>query len=91
MKILVKSSAVNTRNINTRDGRAITFREQSAALDNGTDFPQPFTLSLDRDQLPYAPGEYTLDLASSLMVANEKYGSKLALGRVHLVPIAKKA
>ena len=87
-KIIVRSTAVNERHITTRDGRQMTFREQSAALDNGQDFPQPFKLNLEQDQPAYKAGEYTLD-PSSLYV-DGKYG-KLAIGRPKLILITASA
>ncbi len=84
-KILIRSPAVNERHIVTKDGRHMTFREQSAALDNGSDFPQPFKLNLDADQLPYKPGEYLVDPVS--FYVDGKFG-KLSIGRLRLLPAA---
>jgi hypothetical protein len=82
MRILIKHAAFNERTITTKDGRRMTFREQSAALDNGQDFPQPFAVNLEVDQPPYPAGEYVLD-PSSLYV-DGKF-NKLSIGRVKLV------
>lgn len=88
-KIIIKSNQVNTRTIKARSGKEFTFRTQSAAFDNGQDFPVPFALKLDDKQPGYEPGEYIVDAAASLYVDHSGYEAELKLGRPRLVPVAK--
>lgn len=64
-KILVRSTTITPREITTKNGTKMVFREQSAAiLKDGEDFPHPFRLTLDDTQPPYPAGEYIVDAAS---------------------------
>jgi hypothetical protein len=91
--IVVKSDAVETRNIPARGERkSMTFREQRAAIETGDDFPQPFSITLDDDQRPYAPGLYQLDLSS--LEVNEYKGLKVGrcvrlFGPISAAPVSK--
>lgn len=61
--IVIKSGTATPRTIKRKDGTAMVFREQRAAIEAGEDFPRPFTINLDDDQSPYPPGNYNLDPA----------------------------
>lgn len=61
--IVIKSGTATPRTIKRKDGTLMQFREQRAAIEAGEDFPKPFTINLDEDQAPYAPGNYNLDPA----------------------------
>ncbi len=82
--IVVKSANSTARTITRKDGSKITFVEQTAAVDVGDDFPQPFRLTLDDDQKPYPPGQYQV-CPSSFSVG--KYGEHEVGRRVKLLPI----
>lgn len=84
-RIVIRSSAVHTRTLPARNGKAeFTLRYQRAAIESGEDFPMPFNLQLGRDRPPYPEGEYMVDASS--FGANE-YGD-LGLKRdVVLTPI----
>lgn len=84
-RIIVRSSAVQTKTLPARNGKPeFTLRSQRAAIECGEDFPQPFNLQLGRDRPPYPEGEYLVDASS--FGANE-YGD-LGLKRdVVLTPI----
>lgn len=84
-KILVRSTTITPREITTKNGTKMVFREQSAAiLKDGEDFPHPFRLTLDDTQAPYPAGEYLVDAASFKVGTFEN----LEVGRrVVLVPV----
>ncbi|WP_343650850.1 single-stranded DNA-binding protein [Stenotrophomonas sp.] len=84
-KIIVRSTTITPREITTKTGTKMVFREQAAAiLKDGEDFPHPFRLTLDDSQAPYPAGEYQVD-ASSYSVGRF---DNLEIGRrVVLVPI----
>lgn len=85
-KIVVASDKVVNRNITTKANKEMTFREQRAALQiAGEDFPHPFNINLDKDQPPYPPGDYTIDL-SCLKVGDFE---QLTVGRLKLVPMTR--
>lgn len=60
IRIVVKSEAVSTRSGMGKNGKPFAFREQSAAIDAGGDFPLPFRIRLASDQPVYKPGVYSL-------------------------------
>ncbi len=55
MKVIVKST--NCKQITSKKNGVMYFF-QTAALDNGTDFPSPFEILHDDPKKAYAPGEY---------------------------------
>lgn len=59
IRVIVKSENVVAKQGTSKAGKPYSIREQSAALDTGSDFPIPFRLSLDKDQPAYKPGLYT--------------------------------
>lgn len=82
--IIIKTAAATIKKIERNGKPTLYFNEQSAALEVGNDFPKPFKLTLGEGEQPYAPGRYTLDLAS-LDVGDYE---ALKVGRnVKLVPI----
>jgi len=72
MKVLVKST--NCKQVVSKKS-GVTYFFQTAALDNGTDFPRPFEILLDDPKKAYAPGEYTFG-PDAVYVDN---GGKLAI------------
>ncbi|MGN7725121.1 single-stranded DNA-binding protein [Luteimonas sp. 22616] len=81
--IVIKSGTATPRIMKRKDGTQVVFKEQSAAIEKGEDFPVPFTINLGDDQPPYPPGRYSLDV-SSLEVGDFK---SLKVGRrVYLTP-----
>lgn len=62
--VVVKSANSAVRTINRKDGTKVQFNEQTAALECGEEFPQPFKITLDDDQKPYPPGIYYIDPVS---------------------------
>lgn len=64
IRVIVKSENINVRSGTGKNGKAFSFREQFAALDDGGDFPAPFRVRLDRDQPAYKPGLYTFSAQS---------------------------
>ena len=84
-RIIIKSGSAVGRTIPARGDRAaITFKEQSAAIECGEDFPKPFKITLADDQPPYPPGDYIVD-PSSFQVG--KYDNLEVSRRVLLVPL----
>lgn len=84
LKVLIMSAHVATRDLPARGEKpAMTFRNQSAAIERPGDFPLPFQLSLDESQAPYPPGEYTLCPSS---FQNDKYGGLQFARRTVLIP-----
>lgn len=81
--IVIKSAAVKVRKIERQGKPTLYFNEQSAAIEKGDDFPQPFRLTLADDQQPYPPGRYLLD-PSSLEVGD--YDALKVGRRVVLIP-----
>lgn len=82
--IVVKSSTINVKKIERAGKPTLLFNEQSAAIDNGGDFPKPFKFSLAHGENAYPPGRYLLDVAS-LDVGDF---DSLVMGRnLKLVPI----
>lgn len=63
--IVIANGASRVRKIEARNGKpAMFFNEQSAAIvKDGEDFPLPFTITLDDNAQPYAPGKYMVDPA----------------------------
>jgi Helix-destabilising protein. len=86
IRVLVKSENVSLRNGTGKNGKAYSFREQHAALDDGGDFPAPFRLRLEREQPAYKPGLYTFDPKSYRV---GQYGD-VELRFVSLVPLDAK-
>lgn len=92
IKIEVKSVAVQSRQIISKQGQPIVFHEQEAwahttdANGNPHPYPQRIILNIDQDkgQQPYQPGIYTL-APESLFV--NRFNS-LQLGRAKLRPVA---
>ena len=88
LKIEVKSEQVKERSGKT-NGRDWLIREQTAYWhQEGEPVPVKILVNLERDQVPYKPGFYTV-LPSSFYVG--KYG-QMTLGRLQLsAPVAVKA
>lgn len=83
--IIVKTANSSVRKIRRKDGSEVQFVEQSVAIENGDDFPQPFRITLDDDQKPYQPGAYQV-CPSSFRVG--QYGDLQVGRRIKLVPVA---
>lgn len=81
LKIVIKSSEVHARKINSK-GREIEFRDQDGFLHHNEEV-RKIRVPLGRDQSPYAPGNYTVS-ADSFRVND--YGD-LAVGRLVLSPL----
>lgn len=82
--IVIKSGVAKPRIVKRKDGTQVLFNEQRAALENGEDFPQPFTISLQEGQQPFPPGRYLLDV-SSLAVGD--YDALRVGRRINLLPL----
>ncbi|EPM0065317.1 single-stranded DNA-binding protein [Klebsiella pneumoniae] len=83
IRIEILKSDINTRSF-TSNGKDVTFFEQTAYIHLGDDYPAKFSLSLQKNQQAYPPGDYTLH-PSSLRVGN--YGSLEFQRNVILVPL----
>lgn len=91
--ISIPAGTATSREVKTKDGRAVTFREQAAGL-HGPEggYPHPFTINLGRDQAPFQAGDYWLDPAC-VTVRYDEYGrGRLVISRdLSLVPVKKQA
>ena len=86
--IVIKSGEAKPRLVKRKDGTQMIFNEQKAAIENGEDFPQPFTINLQDGQQAFPPGRYLLD-ASSLQVGDF---DALKVGRkINLLPLPQAA
>lgn len=83
LRIVIKSAEVHSRKV-TSKGREITFRDQDGFLHHGEEV-RKIRVPLNRDQSPYAPGNYTLSDDSFRV---NDYGD-LTVGRLVLTPIAQ--
>jgi len=83
VKVLIKSTACKEV---TSKKSGVKYFFQTAALDNGHDFPQPFEVLLDDPKKAYAPGEY--QFAADAVYVDR--GGKLSIS-ARLVPLAKPA
>lgn len=82
IRVEVQQDPIVTRRINGKNGQ-IELREQSIYVYNGHHYPTRMRITLDRDQAPYAPGNYVLGPRS---VVQGQYGEP-ALGRsIELIP-----
>lgn len=82
--IIIKNGNATPRKVTRKDGTAMIFTEQKAAVDVGEDFPIPFTINLQDGQPPFPPGRYMLDPAC-LQVGDF---DALKVGRrIELVPL----
>lgn len=82
IRVEVQQDPIVTRRINGKSG-PIELREQSIYIYNGHHYPTRMRITLDRDQAPYAPGNYVLGPRS---VVQGQYGEP-ALGRsIELIP-----
>ena len=83
MQVLIRTT--NLRTVTSKK-TGVQYFLQTAALDNGTDFPSPFDVFLDDPKKAYAPGSYTFG-PDAIYV--DKQG-RLAVSP-RLVPVAKPA
>lgn len=61
MKITIDSTEVHTKSgISQRNQKPYEIREQGAWLHTGGKFPVACRIPLERDQPPYAPGDYEI-------------------------------
>jgi len=89
MKVQIMTDAVATRSFPAREGKPATnFREQKAAVIRENDFPLPFTIGLDEDQMPYKPGTY--ELCPTSLQSNKynglEFGRRIRLLTPSVVP-----
>ena len=82
IKIEILKSEITTRSF-TSNGKDVTFFEQTAYIHLGDDYPAKFSLTLQKNQQAYQPGDYTIH-PGSLRVGN--YGSLEFQRNVILVP-----
>jgi len=74
----VSAEPIQTRRItNKATGNQVELREQFVYAYNGYSHPMRMRFTLDRDQVPYAPGMYTLGPRS---IVQGQYG-EVAIGR----------
>lgn len=67
-RVEIPSVDMMTRNVASRRGM-IQFREQEAYLHMaGKPYPERIVISLRKDQAPYSPGWYVIDMQRSLYV-----------------------
>lgn len=59
IELEITDDTVTTRNFTSKDGKALSFREQRAWLHSSDPYPVAFNLGL-RDRSAYAPGRYRL-------------------------------
>lgn len=79
MKLEIKDGHVETRNITTREGKSLTFRNQTGyAHLPGKPYPVEIQIPVQEGSTGIAPGNYEIDLASMLYV--DKY-KNLSLAR----------
>jgi hypothetical protein len=76
IRVEVQQDPIVTRRINGKNG-PVELREQTIYVHNGHHYPTRMRITLDRDQAPYAPGNYALGPRS---VVQGQYGEP-ALGR----------
>ena len=63
LKVKVKIYNEVTERSGENDKGPWSIREQSAQIDGGTSMPsQPFSIRLDKNQVPYAAGDYNAEL-----------------------------
>lgn len=77
MKIEISDTEVRTRNFTSKEGKPLSFREQSAWLHSDDKYPTQFKISLG-DQEAYQPGLYTIAPGSIFV---DRFGN-LAFKRV---------
>ena len=82
-KVIVKSATL--REVASKKTGALFFI-QSAALEQGEDFPKPFDILHDDRKKAYPPGEYVFD-ATAIYVSRD---GKLSVSP-RLVPLSKPA
>lgn len=88
MRVQILPGDVVQRTVTSRkSGQPTTFREQVGLVKLGKHEVREISVSLDRDQAAYLPGEYEV-LDGSFYVDQYK---KLALGRLALRPVADAA
>lgn len=91
--ISIPVGSAKSREVKTKDGRTVTFREQEAGLHTAAGgFPHPFTINLGPDRAPHQAGDYYLD-PSCIAVSYDQYSrGRLVLARdLVLVPLKKQA
>lgn len=83
VEINEKDCELNIKNIVSKStGEVLTFKEQKAYIYNGGIYPQGFMVQIDKDELPYPAGFYTIDVASYSV---GDFGS-LNLKKLKLIP-----
>jgi hypothetical protein len=87
-KVTITSAAVKVKTgTGKRSGQPYEMREQEAYIDTGHAFPDRFVLTLERDQQPHPPGEYTI--AEGFSVG--EYGRLEVSRHMRLIPIPRAA
>lgn len=82
IRVEVAHEPVTVRRVNGKNG-PVDLREQSIYVHNGHHYPTRMRITLDRDQTPYAPGQYVLGPRS---IVQGQYGEP-AIGRtIELLP-----
>jgi len=82
-KVIIRST--NVREMHSKRTGQVFFM-QSAALDNGHEFPSPFDLFIEKDKA-YQPGEYLLP-GDAIYVDRQ---GRLAVSARNLIPLAAPA
>lgn len=83
MNLTIDSTEVHTKSgTSQRTGKPYEIREQGAWLHTGGKFPVACRIPLERDQAPYAPGEYEITTPLSVgrfeaLQVNRSLGLKL--------------
>jgi hypothetical protein len=78
--IEIKSTAIQEKNVRSKEGKEYLIREQSGWAHLGKDYPQEVRVPLEAGKPAYAPGTYAIE-PGCLYV--DRFG-RLTLGRLRL-------
>jgi len=80
-----KSTAIQEKNVRSKEGKEFLIREQIGWAYIGKDYPQEIRVPIEPGKTAYAPGNYDIDPSC---IYPDRFG-KLHLGRLRLCPMGR--